>query len=220
MPDWRITGGPGSPAMNDVDLLTVLEHELGHVLGLTDNDQAGDLLDITLGLGVRRAPMAQDLAAIGQGSSTLGTFAVAGPAAVVLTGGAQNPGSITAVGTITNATVDAALASIVSAPPVIAIPMNPSRTETPGSGPWAALPPWARAPCTTAKISNRRTRSGAAAISCFLRSTVGPARSSGGTIKASEGEITPGEHAAPCHGAVSPFGRLPVNLRSGDVSPA
>ncbi len=114
--DGESVASPGSPAAGDVDLLTVLEHELGHVIGLTDNDQAGDVMQITLGLGVRRAPMAQDLAAIGQGSSTLGTFAVAGPAAVVLTGGAQNPGSITAVGTITNATVDAALASIVSAP--------------------------------------------------------------------------------------------------------
>ncbi len=47
---------PTSPAADDVDLLTVLEHELGHVIGLPDNDQAGDLMDITLGLGVRRAP--------------------------------------------------------------------------------------------------------------------------------------------------------------------
>ena len=47
----------GSPAAGDVDLLTVLEHELGHVIGLSDNNQAGDLMDITLGLGVRRAPV-------------------------------------------------------------------------------------------------------------------------------------------------------------------
>ena len=55
-PTGESLAGPGSPAANDVDLLTVLEHELGHVLGLPDNDQAGDLMDITLGLGVRRSP--------------------------------------------------------------------------------------------------------------------------------------------------------------------
>ena len=55
-PDGESLAGPGSPAANDVDLLTVLEHELGHVLGLPDNAEAGDLMDITLGLGVRRAP--------------------------------------------------------------------------------------------------------------------------------------------------------------------
>ena len=63
-PDGESLAGPGSPAADDVDLLTVLEHELGHVIGLADNAQAGDLMDITLGLGVRRAPTSADLAAI------------------------------------------------------------------------------------------------------------------------------------------------------------
>ena len=53
--------GPASPAAGRVDLLTVLEHELGHVIGLSDNNQAGDLMDTTLGLGVRRAPTAADV---------------------------------------------------------------------------------------------------------------------------------------------------------------
>ncbi len=61
--------GPGSPAAGEVDLLTVLEHELGHVIGLSDNAQAGDLMDITLGVGVRRAPTAGDLATIDQALS-------------------------------------------------------------------------------------------------------------------------------------------------------
>ncbi len=69
-PTGESLAAPGSPAINDVDLLTVLEHELGHVLGLPDNDQAGDLLDITLGLGVSRAPTSADVVAIGSGSST------------------------------------------------------------------------------------------------------------------------------------------------------
>jgi hypothetical protein len=54
-PGGESVAGPASPAADDVDLLTVLEHELGHVLGLPDNDEAGDLMDITLGLGVRRS---------------------------------------------------------------------------------------------------------------------------------------------------------------------
>ena len=55
--NWYVNAGPGSsPAAGDVDLLTVLEHELGHVIGLSDNTEAGDLMDITLGLGVRRSP--------------------------------------------------------------------------------------------------------------------------------------------------------------------
>jgi CSLREA domain-containing protein len=48
---------PGSPAAGKVDLLTVLEHELGHELGLPDLDPAsapGAVLDATLPLGVRR----------------------------------------------------------------------------------------------------------------------------------------------------------------------
>jgi hypothetical protein len=60
----------GSRAAGRVDLLTVLEHELGHVIGLADNSQAGDLMDIALGLGVRRAPTRADLATIARASIT------------------------------------------------------------------------------------------------------------------------------------------------------
>jgi hypothetical protein len=56
--------GADSPAVNQVDLLTVLEHELGHVIGLGDNGVSGNLLDTTLGLGARRAPTAADVAAL------------------------------------------------------------------------------------------------------------------------------------------------------------
>jgi hypothetical protein len=50
--------------LNKVDLLTVVEHELGHVLGLADlgpNSPAGDLMDETLPVGVRRSPSAYDI---------------------------------------------------------------------------------------------------------------------------------------------------------------
>jgi len=63
-PGGEKLAGPGSPAVGEVDLLTVLEHEMGHVIGLSDNAQAGDLMDTTLGLGARRAPTAADLATI------------------------------------------------------------------------------------------------------------------------------------------------------------
>ena len=69
-PGGEAVAGSGSPAADDVDLLTVLEHELGHVIGLSDNTQSGDLMDITLGLGVRRAPTAGDLAAIDRDENT------------------------------------------------------------------------------------------------------------------------------------------------------
>jgi hypothetical protein len=46
-------------AVDRIDLLTVVEHELGHVLGLDDLDAlAGSLMSGELGLGVRRDPAA------------------------------------------------------------------------------------------------------------------------------------------------------------------
>src|SRR5262249_56897518 len=50
---------PGSPAYGHVDLLTVVTHELGHVLGFASIDPGTldhDWLTATLGTGVRRYP--------------------------------------------------------------------------------------------------------------------------------------------------------------------
>jgi len=48
-------------AVDKIDLLTVVEHELGHVLGLDDLDpSAADLMSGTLGIGVRRDISQQD----------------------------------------------------------------------------------------------------------------------------------------------------------------
>jgi hypothetical protein len=60
----ELQAAPGSPAFGRMDLLTVVEHELGHVLGLSDLDPQAvphDLLTTTLAPGVRRlpAPMAE-----------------------------------------------------------------------------------------------------------------------------------------------------------------
>jgi hypothetical protein len=51
----------GSAAAKEVDLLTVVAHELGHIVGLPDVDNLlspHDLMDISLGLGTRRLPAA------------------------------------------------------------------------------------------------------------------------------------------------------------------
>jgi hypothetical protein len=53
-----------SPAAGHVDLLTVLEHELGHVLGLpaaSPQIHPGDIMLAALGLGERRTPDAFDV---------------------------------------------------------------------------------------------------------------------------------------------------------------
>ena len=48
-------------AVDRIDLLTVVEHELGHVLGLRDlSTSTDDLMSGTLGVGVRRDPSHQD----------------------------------------------------------------------------------------------------------------------------------------------------------------
>ena len=50
-----------------MDLLTVVEHELGHELGLSDvnpTSNPSDLMASTLPTGVRRQPTTQDLDAL------------------------------------------------------------------------------------------------------------------------------------------------------------
>ena len=48
-------------AVDHIDLLTVVEHELGHVVGLKDIDTpTDDLMSGVLGIGVRRNPSYQD----------------------------------------------------------------------------------------------------------------------------------------------------------------
>src|SRR5207247_8380089 len=60
----QLTAPPSSPAFGRPDLLTVVEHELGHVLGLDDlngNGHAGGLMDELLDTGVRRLVFGSDL---------------------------------------------------------------------------------------------------------------------------------------------------------------
>ncbi len=113
-PGGEAVAGPGSPAAGEVDLLTVLEHELGHVIGLSDNSQDGDLMDITLGLGIRRAPTATDVAAIAQASNAAVVAPTPEATTRVLTSNVQPRQSALLNGSVSQAAVDAALASMTS----------------------------------------------------------------------------------------------------------
>ncbi|MBU0500349.1 MAG: cadherin-like domain-containing protein [Gammaproteobacteria bacterium] len=53
---------PGSEAEGRMDLLSVLLHEYGHVLGLDHNANGHDFMATTLAPGVRRLPSAEELA--------------------------------------------------------------------------------------------------------------------------------------------------------------
>ncbi len=115
----------------------MLEHELGHVLGLSDNDQAGDLMDITLGLGVSRSPDGSDVMTIGGASTNPAPTAPA----VVPTRAPQpvlHDGSVS----VSVATMDAALASIVGnddTPDSALKPSTPSASMGPVPGPGVSL---------------------------------------------------------------------------------
>jgi hypothetical protein len=82
----------GSPAFGRMDLLTVVEHELGHVLGMSDLDSqtvAHDLMTETLATGIRRVATPADVmtATATTGVSPAGA-SVAGDSGLVRTGGA------------------------------------------------------------------------------------------------------------------------------------
>ena len=62
--DSQLTASQESAAYGRIDLLTVVSHELGHVLGLEDIDPLADadsLMTTTLGPGVRRLPSQENL---------------------------------------------------------------------------------------------------------------------------------------------------------------
>jgi hypothetical protein len=56
-----LPGTRGSPGAGKMDLLSVVSHELGHVIGLADSPNIQDVMGETLAPGVRRLPAASDL---------------------------------------------------------------------------------------------------------------------------------------------------------------
>ncbi len=64
---YSVHAGVDSPAYNHMDLLTVVTHELGHILGLADVSATflpNDLMDIDLPTGTRRLPTPTDVDAV------------------------------------------------------------------------------------------------------------------------------------------------------------
>jgi len=62
----ELLAAPGSMAVGHMDLLTVMEHELGHILGLDDVDSGTGLMATTLAAGVRRLPTVATVESIDQ----------------------------------------------------------------------------------------------------------------------------------------------------------
>lgn len=60
----------GTSAAAHFDLFTVIEHELGHILGLSDQPTGDDLMAESLAPGVRRTPSAEDIDAEFNGTSS------------------------------------------------------------------------------------------------------------------------------------------------------
>ena len=77
----------GSPAFGRMDLLTVVEHELGHVLGLGDLDPQAvphELLTTTLAAGVRRLPTPSTEMSAPTPAAAPAALALPGPAASLI----------------------------------------------------------------------------------------------------------------------------------------
>jgi VCBS repeat-containing protein len=63
-------------AAGGMDLLTVVMHEIGHLLGFEPSSATGNLMDEALDLGVRRLPSAEDVAVIAASATVADTFVV------------------------------------------------------------------------------------------------------------------------------------------------
>jgi VCBS repeat-containing protein len=91
-------------AGNHIDLLTAVEHELGHALGLEHTNIAGDLMQDKLDIGVRLLPSDLDIA--GTQQVTIAVQAAGAEAALPPGAAAAGDASVVA-GTFGNDTIDA-----------------------------------------------------------------------------------------------------------------
>jgi hypothetical protein len=142
--DWYtvVPAAPGDRSSDRVDLLTVLEHELGHVLGLPDNARRGDIMNTTLGTGVRREPTTADVALVAADQHS-GEVLDTAARSVYDNRGVTQPSAgdelgrrwSHAPGSLTSATVDAALASLVG---TVSGHGNGPADATPEEGPLAS----------------------------------------------------------------------------------
>jgi hypothetical protein len=109
---WYVTG---KSAASEVDLLTVLEHELGHIVGLPDNALPGDLMNTSLGLGMRRTPTAADVSQLAGSTNATGSQPIghAGSAGSGLTVAASSlPFLGISMGTVANSGKDVGLREV------------------------------------------------------------------------------------------------------------
>jgi hypothetical protein len=139
---WYTGAAPGAPGR--MDLLSVLGHELGHVLGLADTPDTRDVMGETLAPGVRRLPGASDVQATGVRPS-----AAAPPASPPLGSGKQDSAAVlvrivtapAALAPAVAGTAPAALPAVSAGQPESALPtarVQDGGTAPPGAPPSAA----------------------------------------------------------------------------------
>jgi hypothetical protein len=58
---WYTGGTKGNPVVGELDLLTVVAHELGHVLGIAELNDPSDVMNESLALGQRKTPTTADV---------------------------------------------------------------------------------------------------------------------------------------------------------------
>ena len=112
-PNGTMSALPGSEAAGEFDLLTVLEHEYGHALGISDLPSGGvpgALMDTTLTTGVRIMPSAKDLTVLTATTAPVVTLAdmtaqlTSGPAVTAPSGtvASSSAGNVVPAGPLAN----------------------------------------------------------------------------------------------------------------------
>jgi hypothetical protein len=161
----ELRAAPDSPAFGHMDLLTVVEHELGHVLGLSDLDpvaQPHDVLTVTLAPGTRRFPT--PLAGAVAPAAPAAPVAVPAPAAPVVSNPAAvaiQSAAVVVMGPPAPALVATAVvrgsgpATMVQPPPAVFLTLGPSvlAPATPSTAAAGVAPPSAQGSAAAAPSS-------------------------------------------------------------------